>query len=588
MKNYCPKCGAETDEKYAFCEKCGEKLKHEAAATEARQESPRQIPGAQKEKTGYLPNASYQEENQQPAWKKKSVLKKKWIIAAALVFIALAVFFVGIVVWKNSRKGTAPEEDYGDVVVVGVYPDYEPFEYYDNNELVGFDIDLIRSIASYSGFEIEIKEVSSIEDLFLCLLSRECDCIISAIGYTEQGEKDFGCSIVYGTDIDPETNEVLDLVIYTAKGNGALLDKLDSGIRHLKSSGEIDRLTEKYKLGEEEQNNGEGDTSSLQEPPQKEEFDTGILVVRHNTGSRYTYNSTGTYKFTAFTTSVILIDPETGEYRYLKTFSSERTHSCSALVDELSYNTIQARTCFTPDFSKMTATVTLEDGSRHVGWVEGDGSFTDVTAKVTPPSGDFGALTKQTDACFSLDGKYFFFRDETDGSKVIVRVPVDDLSPDSVEVVLENEGKLDGLPINPLPDNTVVKGTKWVYYDINMRYPASPAAFYDWISETECVGNGILSENMIFRYKLSGEKDIYYWSSSSEPLVEYVEGRKNWDPVVSPNKDYVAFFSKLTTGTDQGTYLFTVPLSGGTPTKISTKLSFSENTYLIGWATVGS
>ena len=575
---FCPKCGKEIDDDSTFCEECGAELKKENVQSEFETEEPNVKP------TDLSNNTVFDKT-------KKSLLTKKMIIVIVSIFVALAVLITGIVISNNSPKGIkkdmSAEEEYNDRIVVGVSPDYEPFEYYYANRLMGFDIDLIRSIADYSDLNIKIVEVDEFDDLFPGLQSGKFDCIISAICFTDERTNDYGYTDVYYTDIDPDTNEKNEYVIYTAKDNEELINKLNYGISYLKNNSEINRIAEKYGLVSS--NGAESDkqtTSSAQSKTQEKEIENGVLVIRNTTGDRYTYKSTGTYKFTAFTTTLNLINMNTGEAKTLRTFSSEETHSCSELND-FHNGTPRSKMSFTPDFSKMVAALTLEDGSEHVGWIDESGHFTDVSAKITKPVGDFGALITHIDACFSLDGKYFFFMDETNGKKQVKRVPLDNLIPDAVELMIE---KAVTMGLNPYPDNTIEDGSIWYYYDANMRYPARFDRCYDWISEKECVGTGTtgINDDNIFKYVLSGVKElgsynVAGWSSSMTSLVESVEGRKNWNPVVSPQKDKVAFFSKMTKGTDQSTYLFVVPISGGNPTKIATSFSFSNNTYLLGW-----
>lgn len=45
----------------------------------------------------------------------------------------------------------------GNAVVVGTSPDYPPFESLQDGEIVGFDIDLVREIASRAGFRVEFR-----------------------------------------------------------------------------------------------------------------------------------------------------------------------------------------------------------------------------------------------------------------------------------------------------------------------------------------------------------------------------------------------------------------------------------------------
>lgn len=323
----------------------------------------------------------------------------------------------------------------------------------------------------------------------------------------------------------------------------------------------------------------------------------GIIAVKVSYGSNYTYNSTGTYKFTAFTAELDSIDPDTGAVQHIRTFSSEDTHSCSAVLNGSRSTSRRARMDFSADLSKLAATVTLEDGSIHVGWIDENGNFTDVTQKVTVDAGDFGALTKHSNPCFGPDN-YFYFRDLTNSSTSgfsthgaqIKRVPLNNLTTSAVETMVDDD-PWPGTIIYPLPDGSVDTGGYWDYYDETMTYPARRDGDYmiDWLSPNEGVGTHRTADtDMIYKYTLSGVNDIFEWYDELIPLVPSISGRTNWNPVVSPDASKVVFLSKLTTGTDTSPYLYIVPIDGGNPVKVSTDYTFDNNslyfTYLLKWS----
>lgn len=326
----------------------------------------------------------------------------------------------------------------------------------------------------------------------------------------------------------------------------------------------------------------------------------GIIVFKISYGSVYNYRSTGKFMYQAFTAELDSIDPETGAVTHLRTFSSEDTHSCSAALNGVGGTRRRALMDFSADLSKMTAKLTLEDGSEHVGWIDEKGNFTDVSQMVTPDAGDFGALTKHRNPCFGPDN-YFYFKDLTNAttgagglpnSAQIKRVPLDNLTISAVETLVEDD-PWPTYAICFLPDGSVDpdKGY-WDYYDEAMTYPAICGELTDWLSENEGIGEEMINQapviDMIYKYTLSGIKDSFEWYSERTPLVPSVAGRSNWNPILSPDKSQVAFLSKLTTGTDTSSYLFIVPVDGGDPVKVPTDYTFYSNginllTYLLTW-----
>lgn len=309
----------------------------------------------------------------------------------------------------------------------------------------------------------------------------------------------------------------------------------------------------------------------------------GILIVSLSTGEYYTYNSTNTFKFTAFTVNLDKINPDTGEINHVRSFSSEDTHSCSSVIYCIGGDTSCTRQSFNEDFTKMTATVTMQDGAVHVGWIDGDGSFTDVSEQITTKS-DFSGLTRHEYPRFF--GDYLYFRDLTNENVQIKRVPVNSLGPEKVETLLDGT-TWNGTTVYPLPDGSVLDSPTalHVYYDESMKYPANSNFFTDWISENVCVGS---EKGMIYKYYLhDNSSSSLSWYSDKQALVPDIKGRTNWSAVVSPDGKKVAFLSRLTSGTDTTASLYIVSSDGGEPTKIETQYAFPSDYSVYVKYTVG-
>ena len=100
-----------------------------------------------------------------------------------LLIITIAIF--GIVSWGDSKTETKKDEKKLIVGTNGVFP---PFEYMENGELVGFDIDLIKQIGKDLGYEIEMK-VQPFDALIPSLKTGKLDAIISGMSATEERKK---------------------------------------------------------------------------------------------------------------------------------------------------------------------------------------------------------------------------------------------------------------------------------------------------------------------------------------------------------------------------------------------------------------
>ena len=82
-------------------------------------------------------------------------------------------------------------------VVVGTNAEFPPFEYVDeNNELVGFDIDLFEAIAAAAGFEFEYVNTKW-DGIFVALASGEFDAVISGVTITDERKETVDFSAPY-------------------------------------------------------------------------------------------------------------------------------------------------------------------------------------------------------------------------------------------------------------------------------------------------------------------------------------------------------------------------------------------------------
>ncbi|MEJ6952511.1 basic amino acid ABC transporter substrate-binding protein [Natronospora cellulosivora (SeqCode)] len=69
--------------------------------------------------------------------------------------------------------------------IVGTNAGFEPFEYVEDGEIVGFDIDLINEIAALQGFEVEIRDLD-FASLIGALATGTIDIVIAGMTITEE------------------------------------------------------------------------------------------------------------------------------------------------------------------------------------------------------------------------------------------------------------------------------------------------------------------------------------------------------------------------------------------------------------------
>ncbi|ADQ13983.1 basic amino acid ABC transporter substrate-binding protein [Halanaerobium hydrogeniformans] len=74
---------------------------------------------------------------------------------------------------------------YAETYVVGTSAGFPPFEYVEDGEIVGFDMDLITEIGNRQGFEVEFRDIS-FDSLIPALTTGSIDIIAAAMTITEE------------------------------------------------------------------------------------------------------------------------------------------------------------------------------------------------------------------------------------------------------------------------------------------------------------------------------------------------------------------------------------------------------------------
>ena len=87
-------------------------------------------------------------------------------------------------------------ESDSNTLVMGTSADYPPFESYQNNQFVGFDIDLAQALAEHLGYKLEIKDID-FNGLIPAINSGVIDFAISALSPTTEREKNIDFTINY-------------------------------------------------------------------------------------------------------------------------------------------------------------------------------------------------------------------------------------------------------------------------------------------------------------------------------------------------------------------------------------------------------
>ena len=151
-------------------------------------------------------------------------------------------------------------------ITVGISADFPPFEYYDENEeLYGFDVDLMNYIGDRIGFDIEFVNMS-FDQLFSAVMGGDVDCAISAIAITEERKNVIDYTIPYlsakVTYLDEEStdtsieeyaivfpnNSVEKANVLEAAGQVAIYNLVNNALSELIEDKTVEKLGEKYNL----------------------------------------------------------------------------------------------------------------------------------------------------------------------------------------------------------------------------------------------------------------------------------------------------------------------------------------------------
>lgn len=329
---------------------------------------------------------------------------------------------------------------------------------------------------------------------------------------------------------------------------------------------QTDATTEISIMEEDEYYDDTYDEEATEKEGEADSYDKGLLIASWERGG---WNGS----YSTFTVNLDIIDPDTGDVKHFRTFSTEDTQSCSEAQFSFGGSTTEALMSFSNDFSKMAAKNTMADGAQHVGWINQDGSFTDASEMVSMQT-EFSAITNHSFPRFF--DNYLYYTDDSNNDLEGKRVPIDNLSPEAVETMIEDATYPASIS-HPLPDGSVTDSQRadYEYYDSKLRYVANSNFFTDWISEKECIGD---DDKMIYKYILNDDQsDSYHWYTKKIPLIPDVKGRVNWCGVVSPDCKNVAFLSRLTTETDGSAKLFLVSIDGGDPVEINTDYWFPSD-----------
>lgn len=126
-------------------------------------------------------------------------MNKKWLLAILTTLVIAVLAACGSSEEQKTSTGDAPAEGDKKTLVVGTSADYAPFEYVDtavSDEIIGFDIELVKLIGDKLGYEVEVQNMD-FNSLITALQAKKFDVVISGMTPTEDRDKVVDFSIPY-------------------------------------------------------------------------------------------------------------------------------------------------------------------------------------------------------------------------------------------------------------------------------------------------------------------------------------------------------------------------------------------------------
>lgn len=224
------------------------------------------------------------------------------ILSITMLFSMTAVAFA-------EETTTSGAREVEGIIKVGVNAEFPPFEYMENDKMLGFDIDLMNYIAARIGYGVEFVNMP-FDKLIPSVVNGEADCAISAITATDERESvvDFtrpylAANVTYKEE--GSATEQLEMYSIVFKNGVAdaiyrsstptdyekLFMLVNGTIEELISDATIEKLIEKYNLNKSDDENADvsyeyivlkttvTDTKNDLEIPKKEEWNGTDDVV---------------------------------------------------------------------------------------------------------------------------------------------------------------------------------------------------------------------------------------------------------------------------------------------------------------------
>ncbi len=185
-------------------------------------------------------------------------------LLAIILSITMLLSMVTVAFAEETTTSGAREVE--GIIKVGVNAEFPPFEYMENDKMLGFDIDLMNYIAARIGYGVEFVNMS-FDKLIPAVVNGEVDCAISAITATDERESvvDFtrpylAADVTYKEeDSVTKQHEMYSIIFKDGVADAIYLSRtpnkyeklfmlVNGTIEELISDGTIEKLIAKYDL----------------------------------------------------------------------------------------------------------------------------------------------------------------------------------------------------------------------------------------------------------------------------------------------------------------------------------------------------
>ncbi|SFA83368.1 amino acid ABC transporter substrate-binding protein, PAAT family (TC 3.A.1.3.-) [Lentibacillus halodurans] len=143
------------------------------------------------------------------------MIRKKWKFISVFLILFGLISLLAACGSGGDGEGSDDGNELNDTYTVATDSSFVPFEFEEDGEYVGFDIDLINAIADEAGFDIEL-EVTNFDGIIPGLQTGSFDIAIAGISITEERAEKIDYSDPYyesglAIGVPSDNNDIQDL-----------------------------------------------------------------------------------------------------------------------------------------------------------------------------------------------------------------------------------------------------------------------------------------------------------------------------------------------------------------------------------------